>query len=112
MFACITVPAVAQNFALDTASANSLKLKWEAPATGEISGYKVKLMDGDSEIKSETTDKTDPPTIEFNGLEAGKEYTGQLYTVLETVESEKLQLVVLTGTFDMFMIMMNVSFLY
>jgi hypothetical protein len=103
---CITVPAVAQNLALDKATANSLKFKWEAPATGDITGYKIKILDGNSEIESKLTDKADEPTIEFNGLVAGKEYTAQVYTVFGTVESDKVELKIRTSTFDMFIIMM------
>jgi hypothetical protein len=90
-------PDVAMNFILDTATATSLKLKWDQPATGEFKEYKLKLVDGQTEVETKTT-PMGTPTLEFTSLSGGKQYTAELYTVgLNDAESEKLEATFNTG---------------
>ena len=67
------MPNAAQNLSLSTRTVNSLTVAWEAPAEGELTGYRATLQGGGTS-RTESVDKS-TTTFEFTGLKAGTEYT-------------------------------------
>ncbi|KAI0211005.1 hypothetical protein LSAT2_004201 [Lamellibrachia satsuma] len=68
-----SVPNAAQNLTLSSRTVNSLTVAWEAPAEGELTGYRATLQGGGTS-RTESVDKS-TTTFEFTGLKAGTEYT-------------------------------------
>ena len=84
----LAVPNAASNLQV-TATVNSLKPTWVAPATGGDVTYTVTLKDGD-EVK-ETKDGITETTTTFNKLIAGKQFIVIVVSVIGGQNSDPLQ---------------------
>lgn len=101
MFHTATKPKIAENLALDSATTSSIKVKWDAPSSGDWTGFKVKLLGEDNEIETKTTVK-EITTAEFTGLMPAIKYTVELYALSGTLESTKVAAQFTTRKYDDF----------
>ena len=101
MFHTATKPKVAENLALDSATTSSIKVKWDSPSSGDWTGFKVKLLEEDTEIETKTTVK-EITTAEFTSLMPATKYTVELYALSGTLESTKVAAQFTTRKYDDF----------